>query len=125
MKVIRTRQDQLFLDGIKEELASRGQMLVSINDGGFPAYHKGWTCKTFLTTPVRLCVVPKPGMDTMRGSGVCVRAPKLSMCLGTQVQDVGLHSAYIQNVHNRLLDRLIPQLSKCNNATKVCFRAAS
>ncbi len=100
MKVIRTRQGQLFLDGIKEELASSGQMLVSINDDGFPAYYKGCTCKTFLTTPVRLCAVPKPGMDTMRGSGVCVRAPKLSIYLGSQVQDVGLHSAYMQNVQH-------------------------
>ncbi len=120
MKVSRTRQGQLFLDGIKDELATRGQILMGVNDGGVPAYNEGWTSKAFLTNPVRLSVGPKPGIDTMHGSEVCACAKIIYVFRHLRT---ALWSAC--SIHAKcatpFADRFIPQMCKCN---KSCFMAA-
>ena len=82
-KVSRNRQGKLFLDGIKEDLANRGQVLLGIGTVGQPAHKEGWTVKTYNTTPVQLIVGPKPFTDTMYGSEVCacVCLSRLYACL--------------------------------------------
>ena len=113
-KVSRNRQGKLFLDGIKEGLGNRGRVLLGIGTVGQPAHKEGWTIKTYNTTPVQLIVGPKPGMDTMYGSGGCV-------CQDYTCDDdphrkvLNLQSAYIQHAqHPALLYcRLFLQLSKC------------
>lgn len=72
LQVSNNHEGKLFLDGIKEDLANRGKVLLGIGDGGLPAHKEGWTIKTFNTTPVQLIVGPRPGVDTMHGSGVSV-----------------------------------------------------
>lgn len=71
-KVSRNFQGQLFLDGIREAVANLGAVLLGIGDGGIPSHKEGWTNRIFPTTPVKLIVGPKPGVNAMHSSGACV-----------------------------------------------------
>jgi len=41
LQVSNNHEGKLFLDGIKEDLANRGQVLLGIGDGGLPAHKEG------------------------------------------------------------------------------------
>lgn len=68
-KVSRNHHGKLFLNSIEKALANRGLVLLGIGEDGLPAHKEGWTIKSFDTIPVQLIVEPKPGVNTMHGSG--------------------------------------------------------
>lgn len=77
----RNLQGQLFLNGIRKAVANRGLVRLGIGDGGIPSDNEGWTNRIFPTTPIKLIVGPKPGVNTMHSSGACV-------------YETGLHSGF-------------------------------
>ena len=62
--VPRNQQGQLCVDSIIHYLAGLGQVLKSIGSG-YPACKDGWSVNSYASTPIQLCVGPKPGRQSV------------------------------------------------------------